>query len=132
MFRVGGRLQGVVPLPTSKSIAQRVLLAAMAAEGTTRVGALPDGEDVLSALSLARSFGGLVEDTVSGSSGPPQQVAIQGRPPAGGRVQAQHWSAGESGTLGRCAAALAGLGLAVWLVFWFNNMNQHAKKVNFW
>ncbi len=96
-----GVVRGVVHVPGSKSIAQRAMVLAALAPGRTRLAAMPDGEDVSSALNLVRAAGARVERLA------PAAFAIDGRPPGPHRG----WKgdpaleAGESGTLARLATA---------------------------
>ena len=99
--RPGGHLLGVSPgpglngtarVPGSKSIAQRVLLAAALARGTTRFQELPPGEDVVAAAGMASRLAGLGREGVS--SEPVELFAA------------------ESGTLARLTLATVGLGAA--------------------
>jgi len=86
----GPALVGTARVPGSKSIAQRALLAAALARGTTRFGPLPAGDDVRAAAALA---GHLARGDLR-----------RGAPAA--------LHAGESGTLARFALAVLGLGAA--------------------
>lgn len=94
-------VRGAVRVPGSKSIAQRAVVLAALAPGRTRLAAMPDGEDVASALNLVRTAGARVERLA------PAAFAIDGRPPGPHRG----WrgdpalEAGESGTLARLATA---------------------------
>ncbi|HIG88012.1 MAG TPA: hypothetical protein EYQ25_13360 [Planctomycetes bacterium] len=105
LLGVGGRLGGAVRVPTSKSIAQRVVLLAMVARGRTRLKYLPDGEDVRSALGIALARGAVSDASLQTA------LELQGCPPGAGAGRDQRWAVGESGTLARCATALAALGL---------------------
>jgi len=59
----GGRaLRGIVRVPGDKSISHRALLLAALAEGTSRVGGLSEGDDVLGTAAALRSFGARIED----------------------------------------------------------------------
>ena len=100
----GRAIQGAVPVPGSKSLAQRFVLAAAVARGTTRLEGLPDSEDVAAALRAARSLGGRVEDLGGGS------CRIEGSPDRTGvRAPDDPLDCGESATLARLATALLAL-----------------------
>lgn len=108
-FAPGGAVRGAVRVPGSKSLAQRALVAAGLASGTTRVAGLSDSEDVARALALVDACGARVTRLA------PAAVSVAGNPPGPWRG----WSAdaplalGESGTLARLAtAALAWCGRA--------------------
>ena len=105
LLGVGGRLGGVVRVPGSKSIAQRAVLLAMVAHGRTRLKYLPDGEDVRSAIGMATGTG------PASDAGVPTVLELQGTPPEAGVSRVRRWTVGESGTLARCATALAAIGL---------------------
>lgn len=96
-----GVVAGPVRVPGSKSIAQRAVVLAALAPGRTRLVALPDGDDVTSALALVAAAGARVTELA------PAARAIDGRPPGPHRG----WRAdpalvaGESGTLARLATA---------------------------
>jgi 3-phosphoshikimate 1-carboxyvinyltransferase len=77
----GGRIEGRLRVPGSKSIAQRAIVCAALAEGTTEIAGLPDGADVRAA----------------------ERVRIRGLPSTG------PYSAGESGTLARFVTAAVAL-----------------------
>ncbi|MAE45376.1 MAG: hypothetical protein CMJ86_00640 [Planctomycetes bacterium] len=105
LLGVGGRLGGAVIVPSSKSIAQRAVLLGMVAHGRTRLKHLRDGEDVRSAVGIAAGTGPASDAAL------PTVLELQGTPPGAGNGQAQRWAVGESGTLARCATALAAFGL---------------------
>ncbi|HEV8111764.1 MAG TPA: hypothetical protein VGR31_03235 [Planctomycetota bacterium] len=90
-LRPGGVVEGRARIPGSKSEAQRAIVAASLAHGTTEIVGLPDGADVLAALALVHAAGS----------------RITGRPPGsdGGWSASAPVSAGESGTLARFATA---------------------------
>lgn len=102
-LRPGGVVTGDVSVPTSKSVAQRACVAAALAQGTTRISALPRGEDVEAAVALVAAAGASVRRLA------PAAVAVTGRPPGPHRGWecAQALDAGESGTLARLATAAA-------------------------
>lgn len=56
-FSCESRVAGVIEIPTSKSIAQRAVVAALLARGTTRIEGLPSSDDVLHAIRSARAAG---------------------------------------------------------------------------
>ncbi len=103
-LRPGPPLEGSLRPPGSKSIAQRALLAAAAARGTTRLAGLPGGEDVGAAAELASALGARLEpDRAEAGS---LRVAGAG-PPLDARAPLV---AGESATLARLATALVAWG----------------------
>jgi 3-phosphoshikimate 1-carboxyvinyltransferase len=99
--RVAGRLRA----PGSKSLAQRALVAAALADGSTRIAGLPGGDDVARALALIEACGASVVRLA------PAAVRVDGRPPGPGRGLAprEPLELGESGTLARFALAVLGL-----------------------
>ncbi|MEE2940707.1 MAG: hypothetical protein VX460_10015 [Planctomycetota bacterium] len=113
------RVHGEVQVPTSKSIAQRVLACALLAEGETRFEALPTGMDVLHALRCARAGGarfpsdGKTDDLLATALIPRVgRGALIGAPP-GPAERARPWvefPVGESGTSARMFTAIAALG----------------------
>jgi 3-phosphoshikimate 1-carboxyvinyltransferase len=103
-LEAGAPLRGELRPPGSKSIAQRALLAAALARGTTRLQGLPQGDDVRAALGLIAALG-----CVEGDARPPD-VVVRGRAPADGGPRAQAaLDVGESGTLARLATAALAL-----------------------
>ncbi len=107
VLRVSGVAAGTARVPTSKSIAQRALVAAALCHGRTRFGALPDGEDVAAAAGWAEQLGLVV------ARHGPASLTIQGCPPGPSRglggLSADPWHVGESGTLARLLLGVAGL-----------------------
>lgn len=101
----GSPLRGRLRVPGSKSLAQRIVVCAGLAGGSTRIAGLPDGDDVRSALVLVRDCGCLLREHG------PRAVTITGRPPGPHRGLAPRApvSVGESGTLGRLATAALAL-----------------------
>jgi 3-phosphoshikimate 1-carboxyvinyltransferase len=103
-LRPGSAVRGAVALPCSKSIAQRALVCAALAGGTTRITALTPSGDVDAARALCAACADV--KTLA-----PAAVAVTGRPPGPHRG----WSperaldAGESGTLARLATAAIAL-----------------------
>jgi 3-phosphoshikimate 1-carboxyvinyltransferase len=59
--RGGAPLRGRLRLPGCKGIAHRALIAAAMAAGDSRIGNLPDGEDVASTASVLRGLGVSIE-----------------------------------------------------------------------
>ncbi len=113
------RIQGEVRVPTSKSVAQRVLACALLAKGETRFEGLPAGGDVLHALRCARVGGarfpseGKADDLLATALIPRVgRGALIGAPP--GPVEGQRpwveFPVGESGTSARLFTAIAALG----------------------
>ncbi|NNE13248.1 MAG: 3-phosphoshikimate 1-carboxyvinyltransferase, partial [Ilumatobacter sp.] len=100
--RLEGPVDATVTVPGSKSIANRVLMCAALAEGTSRISNVPDGDDTsamvtcLTALGLDAELGG-GEVTVSGvgTEWPTRPVTL---------------FAGLAGTTSRFVTALAALG----------------------
>lgn len=103
-FRPGSPVAGDVVVPGSKSIAQRALVLAALASGTTRLTRVPDGDDVKAAVALVSDAGARVERLA------PAALAVTGRPPGPHRgwKPSAPLSAGESGTLARLATAATG------------------------
>lgn len=98
-------MRGAVRVPTSKSIAQRLVVAAGLAGGETRLARLPAGEDAQRLLGALREARASV--AVDGD-----RATIRGRPPGPGTG----WTAGgagldvgESGTGARLVTAALGL-----------------------
>jgi 3-phosphoshikimate 1-carboxyvinyltransferase len=107
-FSPASRVAGSLRPPGSKSEAQRALLAAALARGTTTLHGLSEGADVESALALVELCGVAVERVTRG------RLRIRGRSPAAdlGLAPAQPLSVGESGTLARLATACLAFGCA--------------------
>ena len=107
VLRVSGVASGTARVPTSKSIAQRALVAAALCHGRTRFGALPDGEDVAFAARWADQLGLVVARHGRAS------LSVQGCPPGPSRglggLSSEPWRVGESGTLARLLLGVAGL-----------------------
>ncbi len=104
-LRPGAALRGALRAPGSKSIAQRALVCAALARGTTRLTGLPAGEDVRAARALVAACGAAVEPGADG------EVRVTGAPPEGssGWRPSGGLDLGESGTLARFALATVGL-----------------------
>ncbi len=104
----GSRVHGVFRPGGSKSLAQRALLFAAVARGTTVIEHLPAGEDVRAARALVTALGVQVE------AHGPLGVRLVGRPPDGAEPLAPEdvLELGESGTLARLATALVALASA--------------------
>jgi 3-phosphoshikimate 1-carboxyvinyltransferase len=102
-LRPGGAVVGRVRLPASKSIAQRAIVCAGLAQGTTEIAQLSEGagSDVRAALALVAAAGAKVETPSE------DRVRITGLPPGleSGWAASARVSAGESGTLARFATA---------------------------
>lgn len=96
-------VRGELLAPGSKSLAQRALVMAALAQGTTRIANLPRGEDVAAARALLAAVG------VEQHAPTPASLTVTGRPPSWrGGWRADRVEVGESGTLARFAlAALA-------------------------
>ncbi|MFT5461755.1 MAG: 3-phosphoshikimate 1-carboxyvinyltransferase [Planctomycetota bacterium] len=121
------RIQGVLRTPGSKSAAQRALIAALLADGESRIHGLPDGADVTAAIALVTAAGAKLTwlfdgelrlpDPAPGSpAGAAQERAVRvvGQPPlsAGrplGPAPTGPLRLGESGTLARIATAALAL-----------------------
>jgi 3-phosphoshikimate 1-carboxyvinyltransferase len=102
-LRPGARIAGTFAPPSSKSIAQRALLAAALARGETRILGLGREQDlcddVRAALGLVRGLGARVEAGAEGSR------VVPAREAPGAELEV-----GESGTLARLATAVLALG----------------------
>jgi 3-phosphoshikimate 1-carboxyvinyltransferase len=99
------RVQGVVDLPGSKSVAQRRLLLAAAAHGRTRLSGLPRGGDVDAARAMVAQLASATRRLA------PAALEVEGAPPGPHRGFAPRSAldAGESGTLARLATAMLAL-----------------------
>jgi len=109
----GSRIHGRPALPGSKSEAQRALLAAALAAGSTRLEGLSDGDDVRAARGLVAALG------AEARSEGPGTLTVTGTRPGGGPEPRGPLVVGESGTLARlatAAVALAGRPGARWTV----------------
>ncbi|HVS10346.1 MAG TPA: hypothetical protein VMS76_10770 [Planctomycetota bacterium] len=103
-LRPGAAVRGSFRPPGSKSLAQRAIVIAALAEGSTRIAALSEADDVAAALALVAACGPRVERPAPG------EARIEGLPPAlGGWVAREPLRLGESGTLARLATAVLGL-----------------------
>ena len=106
VLRVSGVAAGTARVPTSKSIAQRALVAAALCHGRTRFGALPDGEDVAAAAGWAEQLGlvvarhGPASLTVQGCPRGPRAVSAASPPILGTWGSLGRW-------LGCCWGSLA-------------------------
>ncbi|MFT5732556.1 MAG: 3-phosphoshikimate 1-carboxyvinyltransferase [Planctomycetota bacterium] len=118
-FACDSRVAGAVEVPTSKSIAQRAIAAALMARGTTHIEGLPPSEDVLHAVRAARAAGAafpsaaraddLLETALVGRRGFGQ---LSGAPPRGDGEGSRPWctlEVGESGTAARLFTAAVAL-----------------------
>ena len=88
-----------LPMPSSKSFAQRAIIAAALAEGTSHLGGYSDCGDNESALQLARALGAKVQ--VNGS-----QLIIEGINAREGALRLPEMHTGESGFLTRLTIPL--------------------------
>ncbi len=117
-FVPGGTVRGILRVPGSKSIAQRAVVAAAFAHGTTELHGLPTSDDVVHALRAARAAGArfpsaarpddLLATALLQRRGHGQ---LTGAPPERG-ASARPWctaEVGESGTTARLATALLAL-----------------------
>jgi 3-phosphoshikimate 1-carboxyvinyltransferase len=101
---LSGVARGELRAPGSKSIAQRALVLAALAHGTTRLAGLPSGDDVAAAQRFVREAG------VELATPTPATANLVGRPPAWrGGWRATRVEVGESGTLARLAIATTAL-----------------------
>ncbi len=90
--------------PGSKSLAQRALVLAALAQGSTRIVNLPRGQDVAAARAL------LAAVDVEHHAPTPASLSVTGRPPSWrGAWRARRVEVGESGTLARFALATLAL-----------------------
>lgn len=102
-FEPGGSVRGVFRPGGSKSLAQRALLAAAVARGTTRLAGLSADADTAAALALVTDLGATARGGADGHE-------LEGRPPGAAALRATRaLSVGESGTLARLATALVAL-----------------------
>lgn len=83
-----------LPMPCSKSMAQRAVIAAALAEGTSHLEGFTPCDDTLSALRAARAMGATVEQDGS-------RLSITGIGAAPGCLAIEELHAGESGFLAR-------------------------------
>jgi len=99
----GGAVRGVFRPGSSKSLAQRCLLAAAVARGETHLQGLALDQDSAAALQLVSDLGVRCETSADGPR-------IHGRPPGPAALRARGaLDVGESGTLARLATALVAL-----------------------
>lgn len=114
-FVPGATVAGSGRPPGSKSIAQRALVIASWAHGTTLVRGLPDGRDVRAARAWARELAGLPEGS---SEEVPEEVEVRREDPSELRLRGvrpgREWNSpvarvDESGTLARLVTAVAAL-----------------------
>ena len=99
---ITGPVDAVVDVPGSKSIANRALVCAALADGTSELSRVPDGDDTAAMLSCLRMLG-LPAELHEG------QVAIDGREPSRWSVHGDLHAA-LAGTTSRFVTALASLG----------------------
>jgi len=107
-LRPSGRISGTLRVPTSKSIAQRALVAAALTGEETRLTGIPDAADV---QHLARALGELGAELRSQGAA---DVLVRGRPPGPGlgwrtSDSERALDLGESGTAARFVTAAAAL-----------------------
>jgi len=101
----GAPLWGALRCPPSKSIAQRALLAAAFARGRSRIGPLPDGQDVQSALAVLTRLGCSPRRSADGS------LEVDGQSlPLRRESPPSSLDVGESGTSARLLSAALALG----------------------
>jgi 3-phosphoshikimate 1-carboxyvinyltransferase len=98
--RVEGRLDALVPVPGSKSIANRALVCAALADGVSELDHVPDGDDTVAMLSALRTLG--AEIAADGD-----RVAVGGMRTDWPSVSLH---AGLAGTTSRFLTGLAALG----------------------
>lgn len=91
----GGKVSGEARVPGSKSEAQRAIVCAGLARGTTEIRGLSDGADVAAALHLLEASGAEIERG-------PELAVVRSN---GSLVATGPVSVGESGTLARLATA---------------------------
>lgn len=98
-----GPLRGSVSVPGSKSIANRALVCAALADGTSHLSGLPDGDDTEAMVDGLRRFGvGVTEEVTD-----PSNVTVVGRDAFAGGVEID---ARLAGTTSRFLTALGALG----------------------
>ena len=98
-----GPLRGEVTVPGSKSIANRALVCAALADGTSHLNGLPDGDDTEAMVDGLRRFGvGVAAETAD-----PSNVTVVGRDTFDGGVEID---ARLAGTTSRFLTALGALG----------------------
>ena len=101
-FQPGGRVSGEMFVPGSKSLAQRALVCAALAHGTTRIVGLPTSDDVRATAAALEACG------VSFATAAPRAVDVTGRPPGADGLAATEVAVGESGTGARLLSAALG------------------------
>ncbi len=101
-FEPSGPVRGRVFVPGSKSIVLRALVLGARFPGEAVLVGLPDGDDVRAGIELARSLGARLRHGWGRGT-----LAIAGR--ARGAARRTTLDPGESGTLARCATAIAAL-----------------------
>jgi 3-phosphoshikimate 1-carboxyvinyltransferase len=100
---IDGRLDVVIGVPGSKSIANRALVCAALADGRSRLGNVPDGDDTVAMIECLRALG--LDASIDGD-----QVSVTGGGGARSAPAALH--AALAGTTSRFVTALAALGTA--------------------
>ncbi len=100
-YRFDGAAQNLskvsLQIPSSKSVAQRAIIAGTLAKGTSTFSNFAPCDDICAAIEVARSLGARVE--ISGT-----QLIIEG---VDGRIAASELSVGESGLLARIMLPLS-------------------------
>ncbi|MEO6653416.1 MAG: 3-phosphoshikimate 1-carboxyvinyltransferase [Ilumatobacteraceae bacterium] len=102
--RANGPLDAVVTVPGSKSIANRVLICAALAEGSSELSNMPDGDDTKAMLACLRELG--LDASLDGDRAAIFGVGTEWPPGA------HTLHAGLAGTTSRFVTALASLGAA--------------------
>ena len=100
VHRIDRRLDAVITVPGSKSIANRALICAALADGVTELSNVPDGDDTTAMIAALRTLGAEVETSSD-------RVGIAG---VGTDWPAVTLHAGLAGTTSRFLTALAALG----------------------
>ena len=101
-FQPGGRVTGEMFVPGSKSLAQRALVCAAMARGTTRLVGLPASDDVRATAGALEACG------VPITAAALRAVDVTGRPPGDEGLAAPEVTVGESGTGARLLSAALG------------------------
>ena len=95
----GREARGTAEVPSSKSLAHRALICAALAQGSSRIGPLPDSDDVAATVECLRACGAVVREQGAGS----------GEQKVGSGEQETERAAIVSGTSGRFTAPRAPL-----------------------
>jgi 3-phosphoshikimate 1-carboxyvinyltransferase len=99
-IRPGGKLTGTIRVPGDKSMSHRSVILGSLAEGTTHVGGLLEGEDVLATIAAFRAMGVNIEGPDEG------RLVIHGVGLHGLRQPQNDLDMGNSGTAMRLLAGL--------------------------